>query len=103
MEIILILLGFQEMLYGFQNTLVSAMRLKTQLAAEFQLIILILGKICQLVCRVENKTNYYRLANKVKDGTKCELNGFDMCVNGMCKQGGCDNELGSHVALGKIF
>lgn len=58
---------------------------------------------CVLYCRVENRKDYYKFAEKVKDGTKCDLNQYDICVNGICKKGGCDHALGSDLILGKVF
>lgn len=42
----------------------------------------------------------YQLKEKVTDGTKCGLYSFDICVNGICRPGGCDNKLDSNKTLG---
>lgn len=54
---------------------------------------------CKLYCRVQHSNQHYLLAERVKDGTKCGLNSFDVCVNGACRSGGCDNRLDSNLAL----
>lgn len=54
---------------------------------------------CKLYCRVKHSTSYYMLKDKVTDGTKCGLNTFDICVNGICKHAGCDNRLDSPTTL----
>lgn len=54
---------------------------------------------CKLYCRVKNSNAYYLLKEKVIDGTKCGLNRYDICVNGLCRSGGCDNKLDSKVTL----
>lgn len=38
---------------------------------------------------------------QVKDGTSCNQESFDKCVNGLCHQAGCDNQLDSHAMLDK--
>jgi len=43
------------------------------------------------------------LKDKVIDGTKCGKFGFHICVNGMCRRGGCDNILDSNKQFGKFF
>lgn len=58
--------------------------------------------MCKLYCRVKHDSTYYLLRDKVRDGTKCTVNSFDICVNGMCKPAGCDNVLDSNVTLGKV-
>ncbi|XP_008190626.1 A disintegrin and metalloproteinase with thrombospondin motifs 9 isoform X2 [Tribolium castaneum] len=55
--------------------------------------------LCKLFCRPENSNAYYPLKDKVIDGTKCGLNSFDICVNGICRPGGCDNKLNSKMDL----
>jgi thrombospondin motif-containing protein 20 len=56
--------------------------------------------LCKLFCRPKNSNAYYPLKDKVADGTKCGLNSFDICVNGVCRPGGCDNKLNSMMVLG---
>lgn len=55
--------------------------------------------LCRLFCRVKGTNEYYRLKDKVVDGTKCTINSFDICVNGKCLPGGCDNALNSTLTL----
>ncbi|XP_022094920.1 papilin-like [Acanthaster planci] len=50
---------------------------------------------CELNCMPKGKNFYYRLAEKVVDGTRCEADKLDVCVNGECMKVGCDNMLGS--------
>ncbi|XP_074026740.1 ADAM metallopeptidase with thrombospondin type 1 motif A isoform X3 [Leptinotarsa decemlineata] len=54
---------------------------------------------CRLYCLPNNVKPSYRLKDKVLDGTKCGPSGFGICVNGICKPGGCDNILDSTVVL----
>lgn len=54
---------------------------------------------CQLYCRVMNTPTYYKLMEKVIDGTPCGPDTFDVCVNGICKPAGCDHLLGSKAKL----
>lgn len=45
---------------------------------------------CKLYCQVDDggqsssSPNFYRLKNKVIDGTKCTKDGSEICVNGIC-------------------
>ncbi|KAK6176237.1 hypothetical protein SNE40_014557 [Patella caerulea] len=52
---------------------------------------------CKLFCRTDQGSAYYQLADKVIDGTKCQANEDDICVNGKCRASGCDNRLGSRM------
>ncbi|XP_056632510.1 A disintegrin and metalloproteinase with thrombospondin motifs 9 isoform X2 [Diorhabda sublineata] len=54
---------------------------------------------CRLFCIPNNIKPSFRLLDKVVDGTKCGPSGFGICVNGICKPGGCDNKLDSTVFL----
>ncbi|KAF7271026.1 hypothetical protein GWI33_016056 [Rhynchophorus ferrugineus] len=54
---------------------------------------------CRLYCKPKHSSAYYALKDKVIDGTKCGKSGFDICVNGICKPGGCDNMLDSRSVL----
>lgn len=56
---------------------------------------------CNLYCRVEGNAVYFRLSEKVIDGTTCSFDSFDKCVNGICRPAGCDNELNSIAKLGE--
>ncbi|KAH7974909.1 hypothetical protein HPB49_021379 [Dermacentor silvarum] len=50
---------------------------------------------CKLYCRVVDQSAYYLLKEKVIDGTACNPESFDVCINGVCKPAGCDHELNS--------
>ncbi|XP_030747517.1 A disintegrin and metalloproteinase with thrombospondin motifs 9 isoform X2 [Sitophilus oryzae] len=54
---------------------------------------------CKLYCKPSHSSAYYALKDKVIDGTKCGKSGFGICVNGVCKHGGCDNRLDSGNVL----
>lgn len=58
---------------------------------------------CKLYCRVKNSTLYFLLKNKVRDGTPCNQDGFNKCVNGHCHPAGCDNILYSDAVLGEFL
>ncbi|CAH0548960.1 unnamed protein product, partial [Brassicogethes aeneus] len=55
--------------------------------------------LCKLYCRPKSSNAFYVLKDKVEDGTKCGLASFDICVNGICKSAGCDNQLDSSLTL----
>ncbi|OZC05173.1 hypothetical protein X798_07848 [Onchocerca flexuosa] len=50
---------------------------------------------CELTCKPDNANFYYKWADKVIDGTKCDHRTNDICVEGVCLPVGCDNKLGS--------
>ncbi|XP_048839072.1 LOW QUALITY PROTEIN: A disintegrin and metalloproteinase with thrombospondin motifs 20-like [Brienomyrus brachyistius] len=50
---------------------------------------------CKLFCRVAGKTAYYQLRDRVIDGTQCSPDTNDICVQGLCRQAGCDHVLNS--------
>ncbi|KAH7730490.1 thrombospondin [Aphelenchoides avenae] len=50
---------------------------------------------CELTCKPETATFYYKWADKVVDGTKCDNLNDDICVDGVCLPLGCDRKLGS--------
>jgi a disintegrin and metalloproteinase with thrombospondin motifs 9 len=54
---------------------------------------------CKLFCRLEETSSYFELENRVIDGTPCSYNTFDKCINGVCVQAGCDNELNSSAEM----
>ncbi|XP_039287306.1 LOW QUALITY PROTEIN: A disintegrin and metalloproteinase with thrombospondin motifs 9 [Nilaparvata lugens] len=54
---------------------------------------------CKLYCQVAHSTSYYLLRDKVVDGTPCEPDTFDICVNGVCIPSGCDHRLRSTTQL----
>ncbi|XP_043251540.1 A disintegrin and metalloproteinase with thrombospondin motifs gon-1-like [Colletes gigas] len=53
---------------------------------------------CKLHCQVESN-HYYKLRDKVIDGTPCGPDTFHVCVNGLCKPAGCDHVLNSTAEL----
>ncbi|VEN49794.1 unnamed protein product [Callosobruchus maculatus] len=55
---------------------------------------------CKLFCKTEDRSlGSHSLKAKVIDGTKCGPTGYGICVNGVCKRGGCDNKLNSDLDL----
>lgn len=40
---------------------------------------------------------YYRHKKQVADGTRCNADSLDVCVDGTCQPVGCDMMLGSHA------
>uniref|UniRef100_A0A4W3HDC4 ADAM metallopeptidase with thrombospondin type 1 motif 9 n=1 Tax=Callorhinchus milii TaxID=7868 RepID=A0A4W3HDC4_CALMI len=56
---------------------------------------------CKLFCRVAGTTNYYRLRDRVIDGTLCGPETNDICVQGLCRQAGCDHVLNSKARRDK--
>ncbi|XP_068234682.1 papilin isoform X9 [Palaemon carinicauda] len=52
-------------------------------------------KKCELNCQPKGERFYYRHAPKVVDGTPCDVEGLDICVDGRCIPVGCDKILGS--------
>ncbi|CAD6186601.1 unnamed protein product [Caenorhabditis auriculariae] len=56
---------------------------------------------CELVCKPEIGNFYYKWADKVVDGTKCDSKSDDICVDGECLSVGCDGKLGSSVKFDK--
>ncbi|KAG9342275.1 hypothetical protein JZ751_016777, partial [Albula glossodonta] len=50
---------------------------------------------CKLHCRVAGTTAYYQLKDRVIDGTQCSPDTNDICVQGLCRQAGCDHVLNS--------
>ncbi|XP_042609013.1 A disintegrin and metalloproteinase with thrombospondin motifs 20-like [Cyprinus carpio] len=50
---------------------------------------------CKLFCRVTGTTAYYQLRDRVIDGTPCGPDTYDICVQGLCRQAGCDHVLNS--------
>ncbi|XP_014669308.1 PREDICTED: papilin-like isoform X4 [Priapulus caudatus] len=49
---------------------------------------------CDLNCRPRTEKFYYKFAAAV-DGTRCNAESTDICVNGICRPVGCDKLLGS--------
>ncbi|KAG8224368.1 hypothetical protein J437_LFUL005249 [Ladona fulva] len=48
---------------------------------------------CKLYCRVSHSNAYYRLGDKVKDGTTCGPDTYDVCINGICYQADCSHTI----------
>ncbi|RXM91304.1 A disintegrin and metalloproteinase with thrombospondin motifs 9 [Acipenser ruthenus] len=56
---------------------------------------------CKLFCRVAGSTAYYQLRDSVIDGTPCGPDTNDICVQGLCRQAGCDHVLNSKARRDK--
>ncbi|XP_061689162.1 LOW QUALITY PROTEIN: A disintegrin and metalloproteinase with thrombospondin motifs 9-like [Syngnathoides biaculeatus] len=56
---------------------------------------------CKLFCRVAGSTAYYQLRDRVTDGTACGPDTNDICVQGLCRQAGCDHVLNSKARRDK--
>ncbi|VDM79116.1 unnamed protein product, partial [Strongylus vulgaris] len=62
---------------------------------------------CKLYCRVAGSAAFYLLKEKVSmphkviDGTPCDRNGDDICVDGTCLKAGCDHRLHSTMTRDK--
>uniref|UniRef100_H3B3P8 ADAM metallopeptidase with thrombospondin type 1 motif 20 n=1 Tax=Latimeria chalumnae TaxID=7897 RepID=H3B3P8_LATCH len=56
---------------------------------------------CKLFCRVAGTTAYYQLKDRVADGTPCGPETNDICVQGLCRQAGCDHVLNSKARRDK--
>ncbi|KAI6241997.1 hypothetical protein M3Y99_00276400 [Aphelenchoides fujianensis] len=56
---------------------------------------------CELTCKPESASFYYKWADKVVDGTKCDHLTNDICVDGVCLPLGCDGKLGSTAKADK--
>ncbi|KAI5093665.1 A disintegrin and metalloproteinase with thrombospondin motifs 9 [Silurus meridionalis] len=56
---------------------------------------------CKLFCRVAGNTAYYQLKDRVIDGTPCGPDTSDICVQGLCRQAGCDHILNSKARRDK--
>ncbi|XP_075621633.1 A disintegrin and metalloproteinase with thrombospondin motifs 18 isoform X1 [Balearica regulorum gibbericeps] len=54
---------------------------------------------CKLYCTAEDFDFFFAMSSKVKDGTLCSPNKYDVCIDGICEQVGCDHELGSKAVL----
>uniref|UniRef100_A0A1S4GDA2 Papilin n=1 Tax=Anopheles gambiae TaxID=7165 RepID=A0A1S4GDA2_ANOGA len=52
---------------------------------------------CELNCMPVGERFYYRHRAKVADGTRCNDESFDVCVDGTCQPVGCDMMLGSQA------
>ncbi|KAM8974414.1 A disintegrin and metalloproteinase with thrombospondin motifs 20 [Pelodytes ibericus] len=56
---------------------------------------------CKLFCRVSGTSSYYPLKDRVTDGTPCGPETDDVCVQGLCRQAGCDHVLNSKARRDK--
>ncbi|XP_046373592.2 uncharacterized protein LOC124147034 [Haliotis rufescens] len=56
---------------------------------------------CELTCRAKGQHFYARLANRVGDGTPCDLTSFSVCIRRKCIKVGCDDLVGSNATLDK--
>ncbi|XP_068132664.1 A disintegrin and metalloproteinase with thrombospondin motifs 20 isoform X2 [Hyperolius riggenbachi] len=56
---------------------------------------------CKLFCRVSGTSSYYQLKDRVVDGTPCGPETDDLCVQGLCRQAGCDHVLNSKARRDK--
>ncbi|XP_019343740.2 A disintegrin and metalloproteinase with thrombospondin motifs 18 isoform X2 [Alligator mississippiensis] len=54
---------------------------------------------CKLYCTAEDFDFFFAMSSKVKDGTPCFPNAYDVCIDGVCEQVGCDHGLGSKAVL----
>ncbi|XP_061384586.1 papilin isoform X3 [Danaus plexippus] len=52
---------------------------------------------CELNCMPRGERFYYRQKAQVIDGTRCNDESFDVCVDGVCQPVGCDMMLGSNA------
>ncbi|XP_065150333.1 ADAMTS-like protein 3 isoform X1 [Paramisgurnus dabryanus] len=52
---------------------------------------------CALRCQARGRNLVVELAPKVLDGTRCKADSLDICINGVCKEVGCDRQLGSNA------
>ncbi|XP_035795510.1 papilin-like isoform X2 [Anopheles albimanus] len=52
---------------------------------------------CELNCMPIGEQFYYRHRSKVIDGTRCNDESFDVCIDGTCQPVGCDLVLGSQA------
>ncbi|XP_061763783.1 A disintegrin and metalloproteinase with thrombospondin motifs 6 isoform X2 [Nerophis ophidion] len=52
-------------------------------------------KACALNCLAEGYNFYTERTPAVVDGTRCQADSLDICINGECKHVGCDNVLAS--------
>ncbi|RMC09009.1 hypothetical protein DUI87_14008 [Hirundo rustica rustica] len=54
---------------------------------------------CKLYCTAEDFDFFFAMSSKVKDGTLCSPNNYDVCIDGICERVGCDHGLGSKAVL----
>ncbi|XP_022817707.1 papilin-like isoform X2 [Spodoptera litura] len=56
---------------------------------------------CELNCMPHAEQFYFRHKQRVADGTRCNEDSLDVCVNGVCQHVGCDMMLGSSASEDK--
>ncbi|KAJ7351111.1 A disintegrin and metalloproteinase with thrombospondin motif 9 [Desmophyllum pertusum] len=56
---------------------------------------------CKLYCRMAGTAIYFKLRDKVVDGTPCNQETTDICVDGRCLPAGCDRVLNSKKKVDK--
>ncbi|KAI5158822.1 A Disintegrin And Metalloproteinase With Thrombospondin Motifs 20 [Manis pentadactyla] len=56
---------------------------------------------CKLYCRAAGTADFYQLKDRVADGTPCGAETNDVCVQGLCRQAGCDHVLNSKARRDK--
>lgn len=54
---------------------------------------------CKLYCQDHETSAHFLLKDRVTDGIPCWEESFDVCVNGVCENAGCDRVLGSNKTL----
>ncbi|XP_011676907.2 A disintegrin and metalloproteinase with thrombospondin motifs 18 [Strongylocentrotus purpuratus] len=55
------------------------------------------NEACKLYCIADGFDFYFALSGSVVDGTKCDADSNNVCVNGRCEKVGCDHILGSEA------
>ncbi|XP_071450367.1 A disintegrin and metalloproteinase with thrombospondin motifs 20 [Hetaerina americana] len=55
---------------------------------------------CKLFCQVAHSNAYYKIEDKVKDGTPCNPETYDICVNGICTTADCSHTINAVRPLG---
>uniref|UniRef100_F6XPL8 A disintegrin and metalloproteinase with thrombospondin motifs 18 n=1 Tax=Ornithorhynchus anatinus TaxID=9258 RepID=F6XPL8_ORNAN len=54
---------------------------------------------CKLYCKAEDFEFFFAMSGKVKDGTPCTPNKYDVCIDGICEPVGCDHRLSSKAVV----
>ncbi|XP_046400011.1 A disintegrin and metalloproteinase with thrombospondin motifs 9-like isoform X2 [Ischnura elegans] len=54
---------------------------------------------CKLYCQVAHSSAYYKIEDKVKDGTPCNPDTYDVCVNGICTAADCSHTINAYRPL----
>ncbi|XP_072168736.1 A disintegrin and metalloproteinase with thrombospondin motifs 18-like [Diadema setosum] len=55
------------------------------------------NEACKLYCIADGFDFYFALSGSVVDGTRCDAESNNVCVNGRCEKVGCDYVLGSNA------